>query len=59
MKLPMIIQKALQHIRYRLFHISPETILRIEFRIRTGYSLNIKNPKLLFSIAEFIIDNII
>ncbi len=45
MKLPMIIQKALQHIRYRLFHISPETILRIEFRIRTGYSLNIKNPK--------------
>lgn len=45
MKTPRIIQKVLQYMRCKLFKLLPETVVKMEFRRHTGYSLNLKNPK--------------
>lgn len=45
LKRSAVIQDIIHKVRYILFKLFPETILKIEFRRNSGYNLDLKNPQ--------------
>lgn len=45
MKRPKLIQNGFNMIRYIAFRVWPEAILKLQFKRRTGYSLDLENPQ--------------